>query len=242
MQSEPASLTQPSFGRPPRKFAQPTAWSKSPRDLPEERRHNDQDLSELMGGGLRAAETLSDGRLSFSASVPHGGRGSSRGNVMMTRVETGRGVFVHASDIQLIDDATVGSVLAWTPDIVPGAGPPLYLSQVTARQRARAWDNAIRLAEAVEVVILDHHLLRSREGERRLDRMSMKVGKDVSCATDMMKVPRRLLEADRRKLYGEIYVPPNWHEDYARCRPAALDLLATMHRSIGSAEHAARQR
>lgn len=57
---------------------------------------------------------------------------------MMTRIETGREIFVHASDIQLLDDATVDQVFDWQPDIILAAGPPLYLHRLsnTARKKA----------------------------------------------------------------------------------------------------------
>jgi len=47
---------------------------------------------------------------------------------MMTRVDMGTQVFVHASDIQLLDDATIDKILMWQPDIVFTAGPPSIFS------------------------------------------------------------------------------------------------------------------
>lgn len=41
---------------------------------------------------------------------------------MMTRIEEDM-VFVHASDIQLLDDATVDRILAWHPNILLASGP-----------------------------------------------------------------------------------------------------------------------
>jgi 5-methylthioadenosine/S-adenosylhomocysteine deaminase len=45
----------------------------------------------------------------------------------MTRVELGSAVFVHASDIQLLEMAAIDQILAWQPQIVLVADPPLYL-------------------------------------------------------------------------------------------------------------------
>jgi len=110
---------------------------------------------------------------------------------------------------------TINLVLEWRPDILLAGGPPLYLEQLSSELRNRAWQNAVRLASSVDVPILDHHLMRSREGLQWLDRLSSESGRRVLCAADFMRAPRRLLEADRKTLYDEIPVPLGWHHDYA---------------------------
>ena len=130
----------------------------------------------------------------------------------------GRRIFVHASDIQLLDDLTVDELIDWGPDIVLAGGPPLYLGRLSKAERERAWDNAVRLAQHIEVVILDHHLMRSEEGAMWLDTLSMAIGKKIYCAADYMDQPRRLLEADRAGLYEHIPVPDGWHDAYAKGR------------------------
>jgi len=72
---------------------------------------------------------------------------------MMTRIKDDN-VFVHASDIQLLDDDTVDLVLKWQPDILLVGGPPLYLEQLSLNLRNRAWQNAVRLAASVDILIL----------------------------------------------------------------------------------------
>jgi predicted metallo-beta-lactamase superfamily hydrolase len=57
---------------------------------------------------------------------------------MLTRIDLGGRVFVHASDIQLLDAATVDRILDWAPHWVLAVGPPLYLGGLDAGQRARA--------------------------------------------------------------------------------------------------------
>jgi len=68
----------------------------------------------------------------------------------------------------------------------------------------------------VETLILDHHLLRCKEGLSWLDRLSSETGHRVICAADFMGRPRCLLEARREQLYEEMPVPEGWHEAYAR--------------------------
>jgi predicted metallo-beta-lactamase superfamily hydrolase len=118
-----------------------------------------------LGPQLCVAEGIQTGPLSFSPVFPHGDPSKGLGSVMMTRVDLGSAVFVHASDIQLLEDAAIDQILAWQPQIVFAAGPPLYLSDrgaLTQRQYEQSWHNALRLAQQVETLILDHHLLRSR--------------------------------------------------------------------------------
>jgi len=153
--------------------------------------------------------------LRFSRPVPHGEKTERNESVMMSRIEDDT-VFVHAADIQLLDNDTVDLILAWQPDILLVGGPPLYLGQLSSELRNRAWQNALRLAGSVGVLILDHHLMRSREGLQWLNRFLFESGRHVLCAADFMGAPRRLLEADRKSLYDEIPVPLGWHQDYAQ--------------------------
>jgi len=172
---------------------------------------------DLLGAKFQVAEGLKDGPLCFSPAVPHGVGGLPFGSVMLTRVDDlGGRVFVHASDIQLLDAATIVRILDWEPDWVLAAGPSLYRSDLDAEQRTHAWNNARQLAAEVGTLILDHHLMRSVEGEAWLERLSQAVGRRVYCAADFMGRPRQLLEARRRELYAAMPLRPGWHEDYAR--------------------------
>lgn len=91
-----------------------------------------QDLKELLGVNFHNDEDHIDGCICFSKAVLHGGgRDPGRNGVIMTRIDLGDAVFVHASDIQLLDAATIDYIIAWQPDIVFAAGPPLYLADTT---------------------------------------------------------------------------------------------------------------
>lgn len=156
------------------------------------------------------------GMLSFSKTMPHGLPHLSMGTVMMTRIEDGHDVFVHASDIQLLNDGAVSQILDWKPDVVLVSGPPLYLRYLTSEQKENARCNAIRLAKGVNTLIVDHHLLRCEEGCRWLDDLASESGYRIVCAADFMKCRRLLLESWRDRLYSEMPVPEGWHEAYAR--------------------------
>ena len=200
----------------PSRFRELRCWSKSDVGLSTKMSKRFRGLSDLLGANMLNAEGISEGPLSFSRAVPHGVSNSNMGTLMMTRIEMDNRVFVHASDIQLLDDSTVDRVIDWQPDIVLAAGPPLYLDRLSKFERERAWDNALRLVSNIDVVILDHHLMRSVEGEVWLDELSAAVGKKVYCAADFMGRPRQLLEAKRAQLYEKMPVPDGWHDDYAK--------------------------
>ena len=132
----------------------------------------------------------------------------------MTRIQEDC-VFVHASDIQLLNDEAISQIISWGPDIVLASGPPLYLLKLSKDQIKQAWHNAVKLSQKVATLILDHHLLRSRTGETWLEDLSSKTQKKIMCGADFMKKPRMLLEARRKELYKQMPVPEGWHEAYA---------------------------
>jgi predicted metallo-beta-lactamase superfamily hydrolase len=191
-------------------------WTKGPDGLSHNMVHRRESLGKVLGRDLPNTEGQRDGPLVFSPPVPHGEPHNRLGTVMMSRIESEENVFVHASDIQLLDGKAVSWILDWQPDIALVGGPPLYLSRFSSKQRKRAWKNAQRLARQVDTLILDHHLLRCEEGLAWLDRLSSETGHRVICAADFMERSRCLLEAQREQLYEEMPVPEGWHEAYAR--------------------------
>ena len=134
----------------------------------------------------------------------------------MTRIEDESGVFVHASDIQMLNDEAIRRILQWQPNVVLAFGPPIYLPALSLEEQEKALHRALKLARGIDILILDHHLLRSRKGEQRLDYVSYLSGHKIICAADFMKRPRSLLEAERVLWYREASVPEGWHEAYTR--------------------------
>jgi predicted metallo-beta-lactamase superfamily hydrolase len=191
-------------------------WAKGTEGLSPSMVRRRAALGEVLGREIPNAEGQGDSVLFFSPPVPHGTPDTHLGMVMMTRIESEDAVFVHASDIQLLDERAVSLILDWCPDIALVGGPPLYLSHLSLEERAMAWTNAKRLASQVNTLILDHHLLRCEEGLSWLERLSSDTGRRVICAADFMGRRRCLLEARRAQLYEEMPVPEGWHEAYAR--------------------------
>ncbi len=192
-------------------------WVKGRRGLSSTMVERRAAISDLLDRDLPPADGRRDGPLAFSRRMAHGEPNTHLGTVMMTRIADEETVFVHASDIQLLDAEAVSVILDWAPDVALVGGPPLYLSGfMDLKRRRRAWRNAERLARHVDTLILDHHLLRSQEGLEWVDHLSIRSGRRVMCAADFMGQPRRLLEARRETLYEEMPIPAGWHEAYAR--------------------------
>jgi predicted metallo-beta-lactamase superfamily hydrolase len=191
-------------------------WAKGLAGLSQNMKARAHSLSAVLNKDLPNAEGSSDGPMVFSGAVPHGEANNRFGQVMMTKIKDKGQVFVHASDIQLLDRKAILRILQWHPDIVLASGPPLYLPRLSNKRREIAWQNAVFLSQGVNTLILDHHMMRCEEGVAWLKRLSYKTGKEVVCAADFMKRPRLLLEARRRQLYKDMPVPKNWHRDYTR--------------------------
>ncbi len=189
-------------------------WAKGKENISHHQIQRAKALEKILNRELFNAEGLNDGILSFSHSVPHGE--IDNGYVMMTRIEKGKEVFVHASDIEMLNDESIETILKWKATTVLASGPPIYLPRLTRKMREIAWQRALRLAQGVKTLILDHHLLRCLEGERWLNRLSYVTGKRVICAADFMGRRRKLLEANRRLWYKKVPVPEGWHESYKR--------------------------
>ncbi len=171
------------------------------------------DFINILDKTPRFSNGQNHGLFTFSESMSHGEKRNNRGTVMMTRVESDGEVFVHASDIQLLDSYPVEKIIEWQPSVVIVSGPPLY-RELSDSQKNYAWKNAVKLASCVDTCIIDHHLLRSIEGISWLKKLDSEVGARVLCAADFMKKQIKLLEARRAELYKKIHVPQNWHRDY----------------------------
>ncbi|MGQ9678295.1 MAG: MBL fold metallo-hydrolase [bacterium] len=157
------------------------------------------DTVRILGERVIEAECRKHGELTFSLPVGHGNK--ARGMVLMTRVSDGQSVFVHGSDIQLLDDEAVATIITWKPDVVFVAGPPLYLSSLNEWARTRALANGVRLAQSTGVFIVDHHLLRTEDGKEWLKMVRGKSKSEVVDGASFMGVKTELLEAKRKKLY-----------------------------------------
>lgn len=211
-------------------------WSKSIDSVPGKIERRGQDLQNLFGKNFHLAESRTDGPLTFSQAVPHGAEKSKQGKVMMTRVDLGHSVFVHGSDIQLLDFDTIDRIIRWQADVIFAAGPPLYLEKLSGELRQVAWRNALHLAYNSKILILDHHLMRDHQGPQWIESLSAKTGKHIYCAADFMGKKPQLLEANRTELYETFPVRPHWHEEYEQGK-ASTDSYLSKHNPRNTKEN-----
>ncbi len=193
-------------------------WCPGADDSSDIMQHRRMAISHFLGMDLAPSEGLTHGQISFSMPMPHGKAGNNLGSVMMARIEADGTVFVHASDIQLLEWSPVEQILEWEPDIVLASGPPVYRNTSNKAFAREAMEKAICLAQNMDTLILDHHLLRSSKGMKWLDDLNERVPGHVACAADFMGRKRCLLEAHRECLYKDLPVPDGWHEDYEKTR------------------------
>jgi len=159
-----------------------------------------------LGRDARAADGRTFDAIRFSPAVPHGAVGSAQGWVVMVVIDGDDGRrLVHASDIQLLDPATVDRLLDYEPDVVIVSGPALYLPGVRSALGRLAAAETERVARTVPLLVIDHHYLRDRDALDRvaaLDRIAAGHGGRVTTAAGLLGQEPRLLEAEREELYG----------------------------------------
>lgn len=191
-------------------------WAIGPEHSPPTQQKRRKDLAEIIKKDIPHAQGLKAGPLTFSLPVPHGEQGREANCVMMTKIEEDGTTFVHASDIQLLDEQTIEKISDWKPDIVFVSGPPLYRYSASSfqKQRENAWKNAVRLSQKVGTLVIEHHLLRSMEGFEWLEKLKYAAKNKVCCAADFMSRDPLFLEAWREELYKWLPASENWHEGY----------------------------
>lgn len=200
-------------------------WANKCDESNEKLKKRQEGLILGLNKNIHEAKGQVDDFLSFLKPVPHGEKGTRHGNVTMTKISDCRNVFLHASDIQFLDEDTIDDILECNPDIVLASGPPIYLEEYMKGRKEKAWNNALKLAKGVKTLILDHHLLRCEEGLDWIAKLSASSGNEVICAADFMGFERHMLEAWRAKLYEDMPVPEDWHRLYAENKANADEYL-----------------
>ena len=162
----------------------------------------------------------------FTFSLPHWHGRPNRNpvRVMMTRIQSGSTTFLHASDIQLLHDDPIEDILNNPPNILLFSGPPLYLG-ISKIEFEAVQRRTLQLAEQIETIIIDHHLMRGPEGLEWLKEMRSKTGKEIICAADWNQTNIQLLETNRKQLYNDFPEDPKWFEPYRMKLKTADDIL-----------------
>jgi predicted metallo-beta-lactamase superfamily hydrolase len=159
-----------------------------------------------LGRRVTPADGQSFDHVTFSPSVKHGEEGSKQGWVIMVLVEDRGERLIYASDIQLIERESVDWILERQPSTLIVSGPPIYLAVLAKENVAKAHANLMRLAEAVPIIVVDHHLLRTCEFEDFLAeprRIAETRGNRILTAAGFMGRADTLLEARRKELWAD---------------------------------------
>jgi hypothetical protein len=161
------------------------------------------------GKTLRFGETL----LRFPEPIFHGCEDSGLGWVLTTTVECEGERVVFAPDVQgPMYDAALKMIIAEKPHLLIVGGPPLYLVnfRVPETEIQQGLECLKELAASVQSIILEHHLLRTknwREEARTVFETAHKAGHEVMSAAEFLGKEDNLLEAGRKELFET--EPPN---------------------------------
>jgi predicted metallo-beta-lactamase superfamily hydrolase len=154
-----------------------------------------------------------DTSLRFSTPIFHGSEESSLGWILTTAIECEGERVVFAPDVQgPMYDAALKMIMAERPRLLIIGGPPLYLAdfRVPETQIQESLKRLKQLAASVQLIILEHHLLRTknwREEAKTVFETAHETGHKVMSAAEFLGKKDNLLEASRKELFEA--EPPN---------------------------------
>jgi len=145
---------------------------------------------------------LGNTKIVFSVPVPHG-NSTKLGYVLMVKIEEGGEVISYSSDVEgPLEEYVVKFMCGSRVAIVDG--PPTYLvgRAYMKEEIARAKSNLATLSKCVNVLIVDHHLMRDLGYSELFREVSVLSGRLPISAAEFLGREPNLLEAGRRELYG----------------------------------------
>ncbi len=143
----------------------------------------------------------------FPQPVPHGEADSGLGWVLPCIVERSKEKLVFAPDVQgPVVAETLALLLSEEPDTLIIGGPPTYLQgfKVGDEFFQTALRNLQRLAESIETVVIDHHLLRDAGWYEFLSpvrKSAEEADHRILTASELLKTKPNVLECQRQQLY-----------------------------------------
>ena len=191
---------------------------KKPRDKINASQRQRAWLFQKTGGKYAESLDTADGKtfafgketfLRFSEAVFHGSEDSRLGWVVMTLVEYGDERFMFAPDVQgPMSTRTLELIKAAKPQVIMVGGPPFYLGgfKVSESQLQLGLKNLTAIAEAVPLIILEHHTLRDeawRQKTKQVYAKAAEVGHEVMTAAEFAEQENNFLESKRKMLYTE---------------------------------------
>jgi predicted metallo-beta-lactamase superfamily hydrolase len=154
-------------------------------------------------------KTFNFGETQITCSEPlsHGPTDTKLGYVTATKIEYDNNSVLFAPDLQgpvAIED--LDYILASTPDLLIVGGPPIYLNRFKEKYKQSAFHSLTRLVTEIPVVVVDHHLMRSKDWQNWLNPIKTaaeRADNQVMSIAEFLGVPISCLESTRAFLYSE---------------------------------------
>ncbi len=155
--------------------------------------------------------------VSHSHPLPHGPIDTDLGYVIATTIEHAGSRILFAPDVQgpVVSD-TLSFIISGSPDAVIVGGPPVYLKRFKDTHRHAALTSLMELAVRIPVLIVDHHLMRSKDWKEWLapvTNAASKARNRVSTMAEIAELETHCMESIRENLYS-MYPPSpefmNW--------------------------------
>ncbi|MDZ4171993.1 MAG: MBL fold metallo-hydrolase [Methanobacteriaceae archaeon] len=139
----------------------------------------------------------------FSPPLPHGAENSPLGYIIGLSITYNDKKLLHASDVQgPISNIALDYILNENPDKLILSGPPLYLLNyaISSEDLKISRSNLDVICQNIKEVVIDHHLLRSKNGLDFIENYNINYDIDIGPASYIIKKEPILLESDREKL------------------------------------------
>ncbi len=135
--------------------------------------------------------------IDFYSVLTHGGS-KERGSVGVVGFVCGREKFLYCSDCQFMDENVCEMALQLKPDVLLSSGPPIYLENFREEDEKKSISIIKRVSPHVGNLILDHHLIRSKDYEKFLENLSLK---NIFTSSSFMGLNDEPLERERKENY-----------------------------------------
>lgn len=147
---------------------------------------------------------IGDTTIKFSPALPHGGENGPLGYLVGCTVTYQGQKLLHASDVQgPMSNIALEYILSENPDKLILSGPPLYLLGyvLSSEDLNKAKSNLEKICQKVPQVVVDHHLLRSKNGLDFIKEIKETTNSNIIPASLIIKKEPVLLESERKRLF-----------------------------------------
>lgn len=147
--------------------------------------------------------------IKFSQPVPHGEDNTPLGYVLMVLIKEKGEKLLFASDTEgPMSERSLKIIEKEKPDYLIISGPPLYLvkTKVSLENFNKGIENLKKITKIVQLLIVDHHLLRSEEALKNIKEIKFiaeSKGSEVKTIAEKENKKIKMLEAKRDIIYKE---------------------------------------